>query len=69
MSLGEIRIEEIYHMASLVNPKGEISALCYKRPHAIDLSKACWTLCPEDVTCPRCRKILREQRQTPGGEG
>lgn len=44
------------HMAHKVAPDGNISALCFRKPKAIDMQKASWTLAPEAVTCPKCRK-------------
>jgi len=43
-----------YHMASLVGEDGQVSALCFKRPHPIDLKKALWTIRKEAVTCKAC---------------
>jgi hypothetical protein len=42
------------HKASI---KG-VSALCFKRPRAIDLRVATWTNRDEAVTCPKCLAIL-----------
>lgn len=50
---------KVYHYAKQMNDAGEVSALCYKRPHAINLKKGqSWTLVPTSVTCSRCRKML-----------
>ncbi len=48
-----------YHMADKVGPNGEISALCFKRPRAINLDVALWTLRPEAVTCETCLRLIR----------
>lgn len=49
---------KVYHIASKMNDAGEVSALCYKRPRAINLKRGqSWTLVPETATCPRCRKL------------
>jgi hypothetical protein len=45
------------HRADKVAENGGVSALCFKRPRAIDLSRASWTIRPEAVTCPRCKKL------------
>jgi hypothetical protein len=37
---------------------GAVSALCFKRPREIDLSKSTWTICDEDVTCPKCLALM-----------
>jgi hypothetical protein len=53
-----------YHMAGLVATDGRVSALCYKRPKAINLSRGqSWTIRPEAVTCPKCLKILRQKER------
>ena len=48
-----------YHMAHLVGNHGEMSALCFASPRAIDLGKASWTLRREAVTCGKCRAAIR----------
>lgn len=45
---------KIYHMASLVNQDGGMSALCFKRPRSIDLRRSLWTNRAEAVTCKKC---------------
>lgn len=49
---------KVYHMAAKIRPDGAVSALCYKRPRAINLRVATWTIRPEAVTCPKCRAVL-----------
>ncbi len=51
-----------YHMADKANQVGGVSALCFKTPRAIDLSRALWTNRPEAVTCPKCRAMLKQGR-------
>lgn len=46
--------KKIYHMGSLVNIKGDVSALCFKKPRAINLKKEGWVLRWIAVTCPKC---------------
>lgn len=48
----------IVHMAAAVNGAGGVSAACFVKPRAIDLVRATWTLRPDAVTCPRCRRTL-----------
>jgi len=56
----------IYHRAHKIAGGGKVSALCHKTPHAIDLRHSSWTLRDQDVTCPRCRKIIHTQvKETP----
>ena len=43
-----------YHMADMVAPNGNVSALCFKRPRAINLDVALWTTNPHAVTCKKC---------------
>lgn len=50
-----------YHMAALwaLDGSGNVSALCYAKPHPIDMTKRqSWTIRPEAVTCPKCKKLL-----------
>ena len=47
------------HKAAQVNPSGQVSALCYKTPRAINLRRESWTLLDDAVTCKRCRAILK----------
>lgn len=49
---------KIYHLAYRIDLRGKVSALCYKRPRAINLSQASWTLVDEEVTCKKCLKII-----------
>lgn len=37
---------------------GRVSALCFKRPRAIDMKRASWTTCDAAVTCRRCRDLI-----------
>lgn len=47
------------HRAKSVNEHGAVSALCFEKPHAIDLKKATWTIRDDAVTCPACLKKLK----------
>jgi hypothetical protein len=53
-----------YHMVDKVNPRGDISALCFRKPHPIDLKIALWTIRKEAVTCEACLQKLK--RRLPG---
>lgn len=55
--------EKIVHRAGKMNDAGEVSALCYKTPHPIDLARACYTIYGTP-TCPKCVKILATRRAT-----
>ena len=59
-----VRRTRIYHMAGLyaLDGSGNISALCYAKPHPIDLTKRqTWTMRAEAVTCRRCKRLLSEK--------
>ena len=47
------------HRAALIAPTGAVSARCFRRPRAIRLSQASWTIRDEAVTCKRCLEIAR----------
>ena len=49
---------KIYHRADKVNRNGGVSALCFAKPRAINLTRALWTLRDEAVTCKKCKLIL-----------
>ncbi len=48
-----------YHKGAEMNQRGGVSALCFKRPRAIDLTQALWTNRDEAVICPDCLRILK----------
>jgi hypothetical protein len=50
----------IVDMGAKINDAGEVSALCFKTPHAIDLKRSRWTNRKEAVTCPKCKRLLTE---------
>jgi hypothetical protein len=50
--------KKIIHRASLVNSRGEVSALCFKRPKAINLKQSSWSNRDEGVTCKKCIALL-----------
>lgn len=51
---------KIYHRGDKINNAGGVSALCFVKPKAIDLSKATWTNRDEAVTCKKCLAILQK---------
>lgn len=64
------RDDRIYHMAAFfsLDGKGNVSPLCADKPRALDLSRhQLWTLVPEQVTCPKCRKRLEEKAKVVSG--
>lgn len=52
------------HLASKIDQHGNVSALCFKRPRKIDLSKEIWTLRIEAATCKGC--IAAHKAKRPG---
>ncbi len=54
------RDELKYHMGHLWGPDGSVSALCFKRPRAINLEHALWTITRDAVTCKKCLRMLKE---------
>jgi len=44
-------LAKLYHKAGKMRSDGAVSALCFARPRAIDLTRALWTIRPEAVTC------------------
>jgi hypothetical protein len=49
---------KIVHKADRVSISGAVSALCFKKPRAINLKLASWTNRDEAVTCKACKKVL-----------
>ena len=47
-------MSKTYHKADKIAPDGRVSALCFKRPRAIDLKRATWTINDDAVTCGKC---------------
>lgn len=59
---------KVVHMACKVTHSGAVSALCFSKPRAIDLSKATWTTRDEAVTCPKCKRFsVRPAGKEPKG--
>jgi len=54
---------KLYHRGSLIDNKGNVSALCYAKPKAINLKQALWTNRDEAVTCPKCLAILKAKNK------
>jgi hypothetical protein len=55
------------HRADLINSHGSISALCFKKPHPINMMKESWTNRDEAVTCKACLKLINAQKQVADG--
>jgi hypothetical protein len=50
--------KKVVHRGALITERGDVSALCYARPHPINLKMATWTIVPKAVTCPRCKAAM-----------
>jgi hypothetical protein len=46
------------HYANLMREDGAASALCFAKPHPIDLRRASWTNRREAATCPKCLRLF-----------
>lgn len=55
---------KIYHRGDKVDPKGNVSALCFAAPRPIDLRRALWTNRDEAVTCQKCRRLIAARSAT-----
>ena len=55
---------KIYHFACAINDNGDVSALCFLRPRAINLKVALWTNRVGAVTCPRCKDRLAQSSKS-----
>ena len=53
-------MNKVYNKADKIAPDGRVSALCFRKPHAICLARALWTLRWEAVTCKRCLALRSE---------
>jgi hypothetical protein len=49
---------KLYHSAKLFGSNGEVSPLCAKKPKALALPKALWTIDDAAVTCPKCKAAI-----------
>jgi hypothetical protein len=46
------------HRGTHVNEAGGVKALCFDVPRSIDLTRATWAMRDQDVTCPKCLRII-----------
>lgn len=51
-------MSKICHLAKHFRSDGKVSALCAKKPRAINLKVALWTNREEAVTCGKCKAII-----------
>ena len=50
--------QKMYHKAALIRDDGSVSAMCFKRPRAINLRQALYTTDDDAVTCPKCLALM-----------
>ena len=55
----------MFHRGAKVNRHGRVTALCFVRPHGIDMTRATWTIRDEAVTCPKCKALILARSKTP----
>lgn len=54
--------KRIVHLANKINEKGQASALCSKKPRAINMKTSTYVFYqPEAITCKKCQKIIKAQ--------
>ena len=59
----------MYHRADKIDSRGRVSALCFARPRAIDMTRASWTISDDAVTCHKCRSIIAAREGEQHGQG
>lgn len=52
---------KIVHKADRVSISGRVSALCFKKPRAINLKLASWTNRDDAVTCKACKTVMADR--------
>lgn len=53
---------KVYHLAAKISNHGEVSALCYKRPRAINLARGqSWVTDASRVTCQKCKRLAKDR--------
>lgn len=50
------------HRGDKISEQGDVSALCFKRPRAIDMQRASWALSDWGVTCPKCLRVIEARK-------
>lgn len=60
--------DRVVHRGGWVNSKGQVSALCFKRPRAIDMKRATWVGHDDAVTCPKCVAVIAARSPAPAPE-
>jgi hypothetical protein len=51
--------QKVVHRAKQIRGDGAVSALCFRGPRPIDLSRASWTTRDAAVTCKNCLRALK----------
>lgn len=52
-----------YHLGVLVNKNGDVSALCFKKPRNINLTKEWLTTIENGVNCKKCLAIMKQKQE------
>lgn len=65
MRLGPAPRQRTYHKAAGINDNGDVSALCFSTPRAIDMTKASWTTSDNAVTCAKCKRLMAARFSPP----
>lgn len=53
---------DVTHLATLIRADGDVSALCFKKPQAINLKRSRWTLAEAQVTCRACLDAIEARK-------
>ena len=54
--------EKVVHMAHQIRGDGAVKALCFRGNRPINMRVASWTNRAEAVTCKKCTRILKNDR-------
>lgn len=46
------------HRGAKVDQNGRVSALCFSKPHPINMKRESWTTSDAGVTCHKCRALI-----------
>ena len=57
------------HKGDKVDAKGRVSALCFEKPHPINLKRETWVMRNSAVDCPKCKALILARLKTPNEKG
>jgi hypothetical protein len=60
---------KVFHKAAFIDREGNASALCFRKPHAVNLSRETAVLVDENVTCEACLALLEKNSCTQDRHG